>query len=416
LTPDSFHQILKEMGRAAADRPLVREINRALVLHEIRRRGPLSRSEIARATGLSTATVGAITSELLSYGLVAEADGSPGGRGRPGTPLTFLPSAFQVVGIKLMEDHLVGAVTNLEAEPIAEEDEALDGFEPAQVVAAAKALVDRLYTEAELDRKWLLGVGIGMAGIVDGDRGTCRYSPFLGWTDVPLASMASDAVGVPVRLENDVNTLALAERWFGVGHDIDDFVLVTLGRGIGLGVVSDGRLYRGAAGGAGEFGHTVVDGNARPCPCGNIGCLEASVSEPALLDAARTLLGSQAGELTGIEDVYAKAKSDPRIGQLLGQAGRTLGRGLANVVNLFAPELVIVSGEGIRGGDPLLAPMGEELTSRVFPGLRNTFELAVEPLPDAAWARGAASLVLDDLFDSPLRAGTDLLWSREMTS
>lgn len=404
------------MARVAADRPLVREINRAVVLHEIRQRGPLSRSDVARATGLSTATVGTIISELLSYGLVAEADGTPGGRGRPGTPVSFLPSAFQVVGIKLMEDHLVGAATDLEGETLAEGEEPLDGLSPEQVVETAKKLVDRLCYEAGLEMGWLLGVGIGMAGIIDGDQGVCRYSPFLGWRDVPLAAMASEAMGVRVRLENDVNTLALAERWFGVGHDVDNFVLVTLGRGIGLGVVSDGKLYRGARGGAGEFGHTQVDGNSRPCPCGNIGCLEASVSEPAILEAAQTLVGRSGTVPATIEEVYDLAHQDQRVSQLLAQAGRALGRGLANVVNLFAPEMVILSGEGIRAGELMLSAMKEELALSVFPGLRDSYELAVEPLPDAAWARGAASLVVGDLFEVPARPGSEQMWSRELTS
>lgn len=315
-----------------------------------------------------------------------------------------------------MEDHLVGAVTDLETEPIAEGELPMNGSDPAEVVAAVTDLVDQLCRDADLDRRQLLGVGIGMAGLVDGDAGVCRYSPFFGWSEVPLASMAAEALGVPVRLENDVNTLALAERWFGAGHDNDDFVLVTLGRGIGLGIVNDSLLYRGAGGGAGEFGHTVVDSNGRPCPCGNIGCLEANVSEPAILEAARTLVASDAGSLREISDVYERAQHDPRLAQLLNDAGRAIGRGLANVVNLFAPTLVMVSGEGIRAGDLMFGPMRDELSKRVFPGLRDSFTLQIEPLPDAAWARGAASLVLGDLFDTPLRAGGDLLWSREVTS
>lgn len=405
-----------QMVRLRADRPLVRGINRAVVLYEIRQRGPLSRADIARATGLSTATVGAITSELLTYGLVSEADWSPNARGRPATPLQFLPSACQVIGIKLMEDHLVGAATDLDTEPLAVGEEPLDGSGPDDVVAATKSLVVRLCREADLDVRRLLGVGIGMAGIIDGDAGVCRYSPFFRWTDVPLADLAAEALGVPVRLENDVNTLALAERWFGVGHDTDDFVLVTLGRGIGLGVVSDGRLFRGAAGGAGEFGHTVVDANRRPCPCGNIGCLEANVAEPALLDAARTLLLSDDDPLHDISDVYARSSYDARLGHLLEDAGRAIGRALANVVNLFAPTLVMVSGEGIRAGATLLDPMTDELGKHVFPGLTRSFTLAIEPLPDSAWARGAASLVMGELFDTPLQSGGDLLWSREMPS
>lgn len=395
-----------------ADRPLVRGINRASILARIRVEGPVTRSAIARATGVSTVTVRAITAELLSYGLIEETDGTPSGRGRPAGLLQLVPSSFHAVGIKLMEGHLVGAVTDLHAAPIAELDWPLEGRSPEDVVEGAARLVERLHEQAGADRSRLLGVGIGMAGVVDGAEGVCRHSPFFGWRDVPVAAMASKRIGAPVLVENDVNTLALAERWFGAGHDVDDFLLVTVGRGIGLGIVSEGRLHRGARGGAGEFGHTVVDSSNTPCACGNVGCLEASVAEPALLDAARILRGGD-GRPQTIDELYALALAEPKLEVLLRQAGSMLGRGLTNLVNVLAPSLVILSGEGVRAGDMLIDAAREELGLRVSPGLRDSFRLVVEPLPDAAWARGAASLVLGEIFDVPVHGHSDLLWGRE---
>lgn len=330
--------------------------------------------------------------------------------------LELVPGSFHAVGIKLRDDGLVGAVTNLEAEPLAEMECPLEGRNPGAVVEVAAGLVDALLLAGGVERTTLLGVGIGMAGVIDGDAGVCRHSPFLGWRDVEIAAVAERLLGIPVMVDNDVNTLALAERWFGVGREVDDFVLVTLGRGIGLGVVAGGRLLRGARGGAGEFGHTTVDGSNRPCPCGNTGCLEASVSEPALVEAARTVLGDDGGRVADAEVMYALAADDPAVQGVLDQAGQMLGRGLANVVNLFAPSLVILSGEGIRAGEGLLTPLRNELTARVFSGLRDSFDLVVEPLPEAAWARGAASLVLSEIFDVPTRTRSDLLWGREVVS
>lgn len=386
-----------------------------MVLREIRQ-APTSRAALARQTGLSQVTVGAITAELLGYGIIAEGDQAPSRGGRRATLLQLVPGSFHAVGIKLKDDGLVGAVTNLQAEPLAEMESPLEGQNPEAVVEAIVGLVERLLVAAGASRPSLLGVGIGMAGVVDGDAGVCRHSPFLGWRDVPIAALAEQQLRVPVMVDNDVNTLALAERWFGVGHEVDDFVLVTVGRGIGLGVVTDGRLVRGAHGGAGEFGHTFVDGTDRPCTCGNVGCLEATVAEPALLSSARTLLEQEDVSIPDADALYAMADGEPAVGDLLEQAGRMLGRGIANVVNLFAPSLVIISGEGIRAGEALLGPLRAELTKRVFPGLRSSFEVAVEPLPDAAWARGAASLVLGEIFDVPIRTRSDVLWEREAVS
>lgn len=398
-----------------ADRQLIRAINRALVLQLIRHEGPISRAAVARSTGLTQVTVGTITSELMAHGVVQEGAQAPSTGGRPATLLHLVPNSYLAVGMKVMEDHIVGAVTDLEAGTIAEADLPLTGFDPDDVVSTISRLLELLIERAGSQRAKILGVGIGLAGVVDGRAGVCRYSPFLGWHDVRLAELAERALGVPVLIENDVNTLALAERWFGAGHDVSDFVLVTLGRGVGLGIVADGRLYRGAHGGAGEFGHTVVDGSDRPCACGNIGCLEATVAEPALAAAARTLLGSPTHPADA-DELYRLIPDTPALRPLFRVAGKMLGRALANLVNLFAPALVIVSGEGIRAGDVLLDPLREELEARVFEGLRGTYRLVVEPLPDAAWARGAASLVLGELFEMPTHTQADLLWSRENVS
>jgi len=398
-----------------ADRQLIRAINRALVLQLIRLEGPISRAAIARATGLTQVTVGTITAELMAHGLVDEGDQAPSTGGRRGTLLHLVPQSYFAIGMKVMETHIVGAVTDLEGGAVAEVDLPIRDTDPDSVVKAISHLLDLLVGRAGTIRSKILGVGIGLAGVVDGRAGICRYSPFLGWHDVPIAAMASRALGIPVRIENDVNTLALAERWFGVGHDVSDFVLATLGRGVGLGIVADGRLYRGAKGGAGEFGHTVVDNSDRLCACGNIGCLEATVSEPSLISAAQALLGNT-NSPANAEELYALIPDTPALRPLLRVAGKMLGRALANVVNLFAPSLVILSGEGISAGNELLDPLREELTALVFEGLRGTYQLVVEPLPDAAWARGAASLVLGELFELPTRSPADLLWSKENVS
>lgn len=398
-----------------ADRQLIRAINRALVLQLIRLDGPISRAAIARATGLTQVTVGTITAELMANGLVDEGAQAPSTGGRPGTLVHLVPRSYFAIGVKVMETHIVGAVTDLEGNAVAEADVPIDRMDPASVVRSISHLVDLLIDRTATVRSKILGVGIGLAGVIDGRAGICRYSPFLGWHDVPIAELASRALGISVLVENDVNTLALAERWFGVGHDVSDFVLVTLGRGVGLGIVADSRLHQGARGGAGEFGHTIVDNSDRPCTCGKTGCLEATVSEPSLIAAARDLLGSKNSPVDA-EEFYALIPETPALRPLLTAAGTMLGRALANVVNLLAPSLVILSGEGIRAGNSLLEPMREELAARVFDGLQGTYQLVVEPLPDAAWARGAASLVLGELFELPTRVQADLRWSKRNVS
>ena len=148
---------------------------------------------------------------------------------------------------------------------------------------ALSELVSELLSNSENPTANLMGVGVGLAGIVDSAQGLVRQSPFFGWTDVPLRELIQDRVNVPVYLDNDVNTLAFAEKWFGAGRGIDNFLVVTFGRGIGLGIVVNGQFLHGARGSAGEFGHTVIQPGGELCACGKRGCLEMYASEPAML-------------------------------------------------------------------------------------------------------------------------------------
>ncbi|GBD85800.1 N-acetylglucosamine repressor [bacterium BMS3Abin02] len=399
------------MLRSPANRRLVRAINRSMVLNVVRESGPISKAEIARSTGLSQATVGAIVPSLIEHGLVSESDPTVTGIGRPATQLQLDRDSYNVVGLKLMEDRIVGAVTDLEARTLGQSELPVAELEPASIVEAAAEVVDDLLQISGLRRERLLGVGIGMAGVIDTNRGLCRNSPFLGWRNVPIGELAEARLEVPVRVDNDVNTLALAERWFGVGQQADDFLLITLGRGVGLSIVAGGNVYRGAQGGAGEFGHTVVAESDELCSCGNRGCLEATVGEPALLRRAQELcIARDLSSPATAAELYAAAIRDQELANLLVRAGEHLGRGISNLINLFAPALVILSGEGVVAGETLLGAVQTELDVRVHKGLQDSYELMVEPLRDEAWARGAASLILDAVFEPPTRSRSVPLW------
>jgi N-acetylglucosamine repressor len=397
------------MAEVTGDRGLVRAINRAAVLRAVKESAPVSRADLARLSGLSHVTVGAIVSDLMDLGLLVEGDLAPSTGGRPSRLLGLNADSYCAMGFKLTEDHAFGALTNLSAEVLAEVERPLPDHTPAGVVAVLEDSVQRLSDAAGLQPGRLLGVGVGLAGVVNGREGVCRISPFLGWRDVPLAALAREALGVPVLVDNDVNTLALAERWFGAGQGVDNFLLVTLGRGVGLGIVIDGSLYRGT-GGAGEFGHVLVDGSDRRCSCGKTGCLEAHVAEGALLEAAsERRRRRRRRQPASVDELYELAERDAACAAVLTDAGGVLGRELANLVNLFAPTLVILSGEGVRAGPRLLGAAEQETRRHVFSGLRDTYRLVAEALPEGAWARGAASLVLAELFELPTKAQLDLL-------
>ncbi|MBM3272764.1 ROK family transcriptional regulator [Candidatus Kaiserbacteria bacterium] len=387
------------------NRDFSRALNRSTVLNTVKSRGPIARTEVARHTGLSAATVTGITSELIREGLIFEKASGDSRGGRRPILLALNPRGGFVVGLKLTESEAIGALTDLEATVIAKRVGRLASRSPEKVVEALAALVTNLVTENNLRKKQLLGVGLGLAGIVDAQRGILRQSPYFGWRDLPLRRMLQEHVRTAVHIDNDVNTLTITEKWFGAGQGTDDFLTVTVGRGVGLGIVVNGQFYRGASGGAGEFGHTVVDPDGPPCDCGKRGCLETFVGDPGLLRMASEAVskGMIPGPVKDIDDLLALAKDGSAAAQaVFARAGDVLGQGIANLINIFNPQCILISGEGVRAGDWLFGPMREAVASHVMPGLAGNTEIRIDPWGDDAWARGAAGLVLRELFESPL--------------
>ena len=388
------------------NRDLIRAINRSTILNTIKTYGAIPRSEIARFTGLSPATVTGIASELIQDDLVFEKESGDSSGGRRPIMLAINPHGGFVVGIKLMEDHALGALTDLESTLLAKQSHALSDLSPSVVAAALGELVAELLIAADVPVSKLMGVGVRLAGIIDSGQGLVRQSPFFGWSDVPLRGLIQSHVRAPVYLDNDVNTLAFAEKWFGSGQGINDFLDVTFGRGIGLAIVANGQIYHGSRGGAGEFGHTVVQPGGLLCACGKRGCLEMYTSEPAMLCQAEAAF--QNGELSSQpktpEDLEALASAGELAAQaIFARAGQLLGQSIANLVNIFNPQCVLVNGEGVRAGHWLFDPMRAAITEHTMPGLRLDTSIRIEPLGDDAWARGAASLVLHELFESPIK-------------
>ena len=381
---------------STGSKALIRQLNRSAVLNLIKAEGPIARVEIARRLNLSGAAVTSIAGELEELGLIRSAAQGPSTGGRPPMLLVLNGNAACVIGIKLMVDQLTAVLCDLEGDVLEERAQPMGGHDLADVTEAIVELVSDL--RAAAGNRNLLGVGIGMPGVVDGARGVCIDSPILGWHDAPIAGWLSDRLGLPVMIDNDVNTLAVAEQLYGHGRNANTFVTITLGRGVGCGIVVAGQLLRGRRGGAGEFGHVPVEPNGETCECGRRGCLEAYAGDPALVRSARAagLIGASDGisELTqAAEAGHAGARA------LFAEAGERVGMMLAGLVNTLSPDLVIVSGEGMRAQRYVEPAIRRALERHVFPPLAGV-PLLVDPWNDAKWARGAATLVLDSFFSA----------------
>jgi predicted NBD/HSP70 family sugar kinase len=382
----------------SASTALVRDLNRSAVLRLIGQSGPIARAEIARTRGLSPATVNPVTRQQIAPRHVRVVDQAPSKGGRPALLLGLVGSAASALGVKVAADNIVGVVVDLDAEELERFELPFDAAAPDALAQLAEVL--RPHTQPRADAPLVLGVGLGVPGVVDADRHHVVDSPMLGWRGAPVGRILQERLDVPVLVDNDVNTLAVAERLYGRGRDREHFLTVTVGRGVGLGIVVGGDVYRGAHGGAGEFGHVPVVEDGPLCECGKHGCLEALVADPALVARARA-----EGLLTpheGIERLRGLADDgDLRAARIFADAGATLGRAVGGLVNVLSPELVLISGEGTQAWSHLAGSFRRELDAAAFSPLR---EVAVEidPWDDAKWARGAAALVLRATFVSGL--------------
>ena len=377
------------------------DLTRTAVLALLGAGGPLSRAEIARALEVSPATVTQVTRDLLSRGMVAEVEQAPSQGGRPGQRLALVGSAGHAVGVKVAADHVAMVDVGLDGVVLSSWTKDFDGSSPGATDDLATALSDVLASVASPETP-LLGVGVGVPGSVDDQASGIVDAPTLHWTQLQLGAHLRKALGVPVLVENDVNALAAAERLYGHGRDHRDFLVITIGRGIGASLVTEGAVYRGSRGGAGEIGHMPVTADGPVCACGGRGCLEAFIGEEALLRAGR-----RAGlrRLRSRDDLLAAAdRGDARARQVFAHAAQTLGLAAAGVVNLVDPEIVVVLGEGTEAWSWWEADFERTMRSHLLP-LRRAIPVEVGAWDDTSWALGAAALVLSTPFDTAGAAG-----------
>jgi len=378
---------------------LIKDLNRAAILAVVWEEGLIARVAIARRLALSAAAVTDITRELVDDGLLQEVDQASSSGGRRPILLGLVGRAAQAIGVKIAADHLALVRVALDGTVLARELEPFEATQPDLVERLAQRLTAAVDNTAAYPGR-LLGVGLGVPGIVD--MNGIVQAPMLGWADLAMAPVLCARLGVPVLVDNDVNTLAVAERLYGLGRGLDHAITVTIGRGVGLGIIAAGDLYRGAHGGAGEFGHLPVVQDGPACSCGRRGCLEALVADPALVRRA-----VEAGLVDPADPqpvVTLRMAADAGVPAAIGiyrDAGAVLGRAVAGLVNVLSPERIILSGEGTQAWRHLSVTFESNLRDAVFPPLTQV-SVEIDPWDDAKWARGAAALVLRATFAAPL--------------
>ncbi len=394
----------REMATASdaltpADGFVVSDRAAADVFTAILSRGPVSRRDVARLTGLSQSTITKAVKPMLAAGYLMEDREEAHGRGRPANPLRVSTDRHYALGIKLSPHEIVAVVINPRAEVLASTRRGLPGRAVDEVISEIDSVVGELLGSRPDFQARVEGLGLALGGLVDA-HGTLRYSPLLGWRDVPLASMLEAATGLYTVVENDVNTLAVEEQLFGAGRGVSTFAVVTVGAGVGCGLVVHGELVHGSGGMAGEIGHIAIDRQGELCACGNRGCLETIASDKAILAS----IASDGGPfLTSIGEAALLAREgNEKARAAFARAGEALGCALAMLANIVNPSRVVLSGEGVVASDLLMDHLAEALDRHTFANAAGIPEIVTRPLSDEMWAKGAAVNVLRHLIGRPL--------------
>ncbi|WP_298917411.1 ROK family transcriptional regulator [uncultured Roseobacter sp.] len=382
---------------------------RSRVFETVRSAGRISRIDLAKRLSVSPASITALVGELLDLGMLQEQSDTTRttSRGRPPVALSVQPDAGYVVGIKLSRANHTALLVDAAGQPLAQASLTCTPRRRSvsQMLLETGQVLDALLKQANLERSDIACIGLGMPGMIDHAAGHMVWSPILTEVDLPLRRFAEDAFGVPVAVDNDANLVTLAELWFGKGRAMADFAVVTIEQGVGMGLVINHRLYRGAGSLGMELGHTKVQMDGALCQCGQRGCLEAYIADYALVREASTALDSShfdtATPEVMLQQLYEQAKAGNEAARVIfRRAGRFLALGLANVVNLFDPPLIILSGERMQydylyADDVLREMHALSLNRDAAPQKVETHAWG-----DLMWAHGAAALALSEIADA----------------
>jgi predicted NBD/HSP70 family sugar kinase len=386
----------------AADGSLeaLRERNRIRVIDALRRSGTATRSELAGMTGLSRTTVATLVADLQAAGLVVEPGGDDaatrsGSRGRPPALLRLDPSAGAALGVDFGHTHVRVALADLSSTLLAEATARVEvDHEADRALDTAAALVAQVLESAGVDRARVVGVGMGLPGPYDRGRRVVNSSTILpGWVGRDPADELGRRIDVQVEVDNDANLGALGELVFGAGRGVANAVYVKMSTGIGAGLILCGAVHRGATGIAGELGHVQVQPDGIVCNCGGRGCLQTVAAVPTLLAAARAAHGPDL-TLPGLIELVEAGDFGAR--RIVGEAGRAVGRVLADLCNHVNPEAIIVGGDLSAVGEPLLAGIREAVDRHALPGAAEAVEVKAAVLGERAEVLGALALVIAD--------------------
>ncbi|MDX2543488.1 ROK family transcriptional regulator [Streptomyces sp. WI04-05B] len=389
------------MKRTSRD---IRTANRYEVLRQIIAQSPTSRQELAAATGLSLATVATLVGELIELRMLTEVGFEDSAGGRPRGLVAVNETGGALIGVDIAETYVRVELFDLGLNVLARAAEHMRPGEsrPEQVVGHVTTAVGSVVAQAGIEGARVLGVGVSVPGQVDRVTGIAEYAPNWDWHDVPLLDLLTEHIAYPLYLDNPLRACAVAELWFGAVRGHGNAVVVNLGTGVGAGLVIGGAVHRGVSNSAGEWGHTTLVLDGRPCHCGNHGCVETYVGAPGImlnleeLDPGGSLL--RPDDQTATVDALARgvASGDPVAVKVVRDMARYLGASISDLVNLLNPEIVVLSSwVAATLGEPLVTEVREAVARHALKRPLAATEIVLSPIPGDPVCLGAATFALE---------------------
>ena len=381
------------------------------ILRTIKEKGSISRTDLQQITGLSWGTVTNTTRELLNRSLIREEGALSTKAGRKPVQLALNRQGHCLGGVEIAPDGVRCIVMNLAGDMLWYEQRPATATEaPETLLMAASDMVSRGLESPAVGARHCMGVGVAVPGALDVKRGIVRYAPRMpAWDNVPVLEYLSSRINAAVRLEHNPNCLAMAERWFGAAGEAENVLCVHLGEGVGMGILLNGEIFRGADGLAGEFGHTTLDPAGPPCACGDRGCVEAYCSASALVNDAKKAApaGDAAGNVKIVEELAALADNGNAVAIATFQAmGEKLGTGVANIIDLFNPNVVILAGRTIAAASHFMPALERQVETHAWRD--SSRKLLISRLGERATAMGACGIILQGAFDHEMLSAASM--------
>jgi glucokinase-like ROK family protein len=382
----------KQIG---VDQRLARKYNSATILDHLRLHAPVSRADLAEYTGLTRSTVSRIIDQLKAENLVHEIGPQQDRVGRPGTLIELNPAGGTAVGVEIGVDFVSVILTNFVAQILWRENVSLpDESDVRSYLREAEKLIYAALQVAKADGMQPLGIGVGVWGLVDIQKGEVRFAPNLKWRDVPLKKLWEGRFGMTVFVENDANAAAMGEYYLGAAKNVDDFIYINTGIGLGGGIISAGKLFRGWNGYAGEIGHMTIDPDGEACMCGKRGCWETLVGSRVAVQNYKTRTGR---EVSFEELVQLLRANDPVSIEIFSKMALALGIGIGSLANIFYPRCIVLGGALNQVSDTILPIARDNFAKNSLFQPQQDIKIIPSALGPDSCVLGCVALVLDEV-------------------